>query len=83
MSATYADETLTVFVDGIELASADAGEGCGSQVGPIDEGDAFHIGADGTALEATDADHTWRGRIDEVRIASGADAPGDLFCAAR
>ena len=82
LSATYADGELLVFVDGVQVGSAEVGGSC-TDTGPVTPLAAgrFHVGADDTAGDGVAGDRTWRGKLDELRITAGALEAGSLFCA--
>jgi hypothetical protein len=65
---TYASEVLTLYVDGLGIATGAAPGGCGSAVGPVESRDIIRIGSDETAVGAPTSDRDFRGVIDEVRI---------------
>jgi hypothetical protein len=79
VALSYADETLRLYIDGVEVASDAASSGCGSQVGPIGGQKLVRIGNDETATCCAAHDRNWRGRIDEVRISPGALLPVEFL----
>lgn len=78
VSASYANEQLLVYLDGVLQATANAPAGCGSAVGPSD---LFHIGIDETLNLNGLWERGFTGAIDEVRFTEGAVPADALFCA--
>jgi hypothetical protein len=79
VALTYGlDETLRLFVDGVEVAT-DTAPGCGPAVGPVEARKVLRIGIDETATLATAHDRNFRGRIDEVRISPRALDPREFL----
>jgi hypothetical protein len=78
VALTYgSDETLRLYLDGLEMAQALAGD-CGSQVGPVESRDIVRIGSDETAVGFPSNDRDFRGVIDEVRIVGSALDPSQF-----
>lgn len=83
LSMTYTPEgLLRLFVNGVEVGSGSTAKACAApaQIGPAAKGARFQVGADGTVTDAK-ADQSWRGDIDEVRIAREVVSAKDLSCA--
>jgi hypothetical protein len=80
VAITYGfDETLRLFLDGVQVATDDAAPGCGATVGPVGASKVLRIGNDETATLATAHDRNFRGNIDEVRISPRALDPREFL----
>lgn len=83
-SVTYATETgeLRVYVNAVEVARSNVAKGCSlpAAIGPTAKGSRLQVGGDDTVGDAN-ADHGWRGQLDEVRITDRALTAKQLSCA--